>query len=365
MPILSKKTGYIDYESIFEKDVQIYMILGQRSDGKTYGAIQDSIRHYAKTGVPSAYIRRFQESITKTLVQDLVRPHLKTIEKETGGEYTHYDYKSKRFYFSDAEGNKDADPFLYAYAMNTWENAKGPDSGEFHNIIFDEYVSASKYLPFEYATFQNVLSSILRNRGNSRLIMLGNPINQICPYFDEFNIKPHEMKPNDIVYRVSEDGFKMKFIYVPPMSKTHRQSDSFLSFGKNRDKSITSGYWEFGNFIHPHGGLVKNSDHLFSFAIEYRYQYAVCDFYATPEGIVFCVFRPAYDNIGDKDLPLFTDKNTFAENVYLSWERDNPITQEFEKCVKSNHVLFATNQIGNLVKMWYDDFVRNSGRFLK
>lgn len=362
MSILSKKTGYIDYNSIFEDDVQIYMILGQRSDGKTYGAIKDSIEEYVRTGTPSAYIRRFSESITKSLIQDLVRPHCGLITKLSDGKYTGTSYRSKRFYFSDYDDNKDKNAFLYTFALNTWETAKGADSGKFHNIIFDEYVSDNKYLPSEYSIFENVLSSILRNRGDSRLIMLGNPINQICPYFDEFNIKPHELKQGDIVYRESSDGYKMKFIFVPPMNSRIQKSAKFFSFGKS--ESIKKGYWEFGEFTHPQSGLVKSSEWLFNFGICFKSQYAICDFYATKDGIIFCVFRPANADIWESDMPLFSDANIYTNNVFLAWER-NLITVEFDKCLKNNRVLFATNQVGNLIKMWYNEFVRNSGRLLR
>lgn len=42
--ILGKK-GYLDYNAIIEDDVDMYMILGQRSDGKTYGVLCGAMRH--------------------------------------------------------------------------------------------------------------------------------------------------------------------------------------------------------------------------------------------------------------------------------------------------------------------------------
>ena len=78
--ILSPKNGYLDYQNgVFEDDVQIYMILGQRSDGKTYGIIKDSIDGYAADGTPSAYIRRFDESLkSTTVIRDLCKPREKS-----------------------------------------------------------------------------------------------------------------------------------------------------------------------------------------------------------------------------------------------------------------------------------------------
>ena len=360
MNILSKKTGYIDYNAVIEPNVSVYVILGQRSDGKTYGIIQESLQHFINTGVPSAYIRRFAESLTKSMLQDLVRPHSGFITKNTDNQYTTAIYKSKRFYLSDFDDNRDTNPCLYTFALNTWENAKGSDIGDVHNIIFDEFVSGNKYLPNEYATFENVISSIVRNRGTARIFLLGNPINQICPYFDEYNIKPHELKPGDVVYRKSSNGITLKFVYVPPMNPKKLLSAKFFDFGKS--DSIKTGYWDFGEFQHPETGMVNSSEWLFNFAIAYRSQTAICDFYYHNTGYVFCVWRPATDIWSESDLPIFSDAAIYADNVFLAWER-NPITMEYDNCIKTHRQLFATNKIGNLVKMWYNDFVRNSGRF--
>lgn len=362
-PILNKKSGYLDYSAIFEPDVSIYMILGQRSDGKTYGIIRDSIEHYAKNAVPSAYIRRYDESCTKSLLQDLTRPHGQTIKKMTRGKYTASDYKSRRFYFTNLgdEPETDRQPFLQVYALNTWETSKGSDPGEFYNVIFDEFVSQNKYLPNEYAVFENVLSSILRNRNKTRLVMLGNPINQICPYFDEFDIRPHELKPGDIVYRISSGGVKLKFVYVPPMSEKHRTLHSIFDF--NKHGSIQTGYWEYGDFPHIPGGMIADSVHVYSFAIMYRNQFAVCEFYFKND-IFFCFWRPGNPDkiMDDREMVLYSDMHLFQPNVYTAFYR-NRVTDLYDMCVKQNRQYFADNKTGNLIKSWYNDFVRNGGRF--
>lgn len=365
-PILSPKTGYIDWDAIFEDDVSVYFILGQRSDGKTYGIIKDSIETYINSGIPSAYIRRYDEALDKRNMIDLCRPHNRLIVRQTKGEYSSCDFKSKRFYLTKNETKntlRDPNPFLYTYSLNTWENSKGADSGEFHNVIYDECVSMSKYLPNEYSIFENVLSSILRNRGDSRLILLGNPINQICPYFDEFNLDVHKLKPGDVVYRISRDGYKLKFVYVPPMDKKNRRSAKFFDFRNKSISSIQSGYWEFGDFPHVPGGLIKDSEQITSFAFIFRNQCAVCEFYMHND-ILFAFWRDGNINrvMDDETIPLYCDYHIFDRNVYTAFTR-NALTDLLERCIKSNRQYFATNKTGNLVKQWYTTFVKTAGRF--
>ena len=358
------KNGYIDFSAVWEPGVNIYFLLGQRADGKTYGVLHDCIEHYAKTGQPSAYIRRFDESIKKHMILDLCRPHESFIKKQTGDAYNAVTMRSKRFYFASNDGDKQTaavDPFLYCYALNTWENSKGPDSGSFYTVVFDEAVSASKYLPNEYSAFENMLSTILRTRKNTRIVILGNPINQICPYFDEYNIDVHKLKPGDIVYRINSDGDKLKFIYVPAVSG--RKISSIFKFREN--SSISTGYWDFGVFPHVPGGLIKQAAFCGAFHVIFRKQFAVCELYVI-NGVLFAFWRPGNGDkiIEDKNTPTFSDVHIFQNNIFTAWDISNEICRIYQDIVHANRQYFADNRTGNLVKMWYQEFLMKSGRFV-
>lgn len=359
------KNGYIDMSAIFEDGVNIYFILGQRADGKTYGCLQDCIKHYIDTGVPSAYIRRFDESLKKYMVQDLCKPHDKTISKHTRQEWATSGLKSKRFYLQSFDDDDkpvlDHNAFLYLYGLNTWENSKGPDSGEFYSVIFDECVSASKYLPNEYNAFENLLSTILRTRKNTRIILLGNPVNQICPYFDEYGIDIHKMKPGDICYRINSEGDKLKFIFVPPV--TGRKTASIFKFREN--SSITTGYWDFGVFPRLPSGLVKKSAHLVDFNVIFKKQFTVCEFYMY-DGLLFSFWRPGNPDkiIDDRETLTFSDIHFFNNNICTAWDNFSDIGRLYMDTVHANRQYFADNATGNLVKMWYQEFVMNAGRFV-
>lgn len=358
------KNGYIDMNAIFEDGVNIYFILGQRADGKTYGVLKDCIEYYIETGVPSAYMRRFDESTKKHMIQDLCKPHEKLIAKKTGGEFTTAALKSKRFYLVNNKEEKpvtDKDPFLYCYSLNTWENSKGPDSGDFYTVIFDEAVSSTKYLPNEYSAFENMLSTIIRDRKHTRIVLLANPINQICPYFDEYNIDVHKLKPGDIVYRINSDGEKLKFVFVPPIAG--RKLSSIFSFKQN--SSIYSGYWEFGEFPRLPGGMIKESTYIDKFHVIFKKQFAVCEFYYK-DGVLFTFWRPGNGDkiIDDRETVTFSDVHIFQPNIFTAWDNFSEIGKLYTDIVKQNRQYFADNKTGNLVKMWYQEFLQKAGRFV-
>ena len=56
-------------------------------------------------------------------------------------------------------------------------------------ILFDEFISRDGYLPNEFVTFMNVLSTIIRHRDDVIIYMLGNTVNRYCVYFTEMNLQ--------------------------------------------------------------------------------------------------------------------------------------------------------------------------------
>ena len=42
--------------------------------------------------------------------------------------------------------------------------------------------------------FMNVLSTIIRDRENIKIFMLGNTVNKYCPYFDEMGLTFHKSR---------------------------------------------------------------------------------------------------------------------------------------------------------------------------
>ena len=55
---------YYSYEDIDATEAQYRMVIGERSNGKTYGALMKAIRNYIIDGNQSAYVRRYREDFT-------------------------------------------------------------------------------------------------------------------------------------------------------------------------------------------------------------------------------------------------------------------------------------------------------------
>lgn len=137
MKLFKKKNKEIYWSSndIDATNAIYRMVIGQRSNGKTYGSMEKVIRSYFENKLPSAYIRRWGEEIRAKYCTELLSPHYKLIEKLSKGKYNSCTYRNNQFTlcYIDSDSGKiieKADkPILYTVSLNTWNTAKGQDRG--------------------------------------------------------------------------------------------------------------------------------------------------------------------------------------------------------------------------------------------
>ena len=265
-----KESTFYSPKKIDETETIYRLIIGQRSNGKTYSMCEKILTEYKKTGRPSAYIRRFAEDIKPKNIESLFNPH--DIKKITR-KFNAVQYRSNSFYFvyKDENGNiksKDKNFFCKCYALNTWEHSKGADSGYFKYVIFDEFISRCGYLSNEFTHFQNLLSSIIRDREDVVIYMLANTVSKFCPYFAEMKIDIESIKQGDIICIRTED--KKPFISVEYCSTNNDVKNKiikYFDFDTASSTMITTGEWEIPSYPHLYFEYDKNHV-IFSFYID-------------------------------------------------------------------------------------------------
>ena len=67
---------YYNIEPIDNTGAVYRMIIGQRSNGKTYSVCKHIIDNYIDKGERAAYIRRYEEDITPKNISSLFAPHI-------------------------------------------------------------------------------------------------------------------------------------------------------------------------------------------------------------------------------------------------------------------------------------------------
>ena len=264
---------WYSYKAIDKLDCQYNIIIGERSNGKTYGALLKIVKNYWNKKEKGAYIRRYKEDYRGKRGDAL----FESIEKDgvikdlTDGVYDGIKYQSGRWYFSkfDEKTQKKLigdDPFCYGFAISDMEHDKSTSYPDVTTIVFDEFLTRGFYLQNEFVLFMNTLSTIIRHRNNVKIYMLGNTVNKFAPYFIEMGLKHvGQMEKGDIdVYSYGASKLKVAVEYCASPKKEGKKSDVYFAFDNPSLQLITGGAWEIDMYPHcPVDYERKNIEFIF------------------------------------------------------------------------------------------------------
>lgn len=251
------KQKFYSLKNILAKNAQYNVIFGERSNGKTYAVLKYGIEQNVKTGKQMAIVRRWGDDFKgkrgAVMFDALVAND--EIARLTNGEWTSVYYYASRWYFCKYD-EKDKRivselPFAYGFSITAAEHDKSTSYPNITTVLFDEFLSRQGYVQDEFILFMNTLSTIIRNRRDVTIFMLGNTVNKYCPYFAEMGLKHvKEMKPGSIdVYHYGESDLTVAVEYTKP-NKQGKESDLYFAFDNPKLSMITGGTWEIA--IYPH-----------------------------------------------------------------------------------------------------------------
>ena len=357
---------YYDRTAIDATEAPYRLIIGQRSNGKTYSVLKTIIEQYLTEGKRSAYIRRYAEEIMPKNCQLLFsQPSLiQMIIDLSGGEYNGTFYRANCFYFAyyDEDGTKqrqDQIPFCITRAINTWETTKGQDAGELHLICFDEFMTRTGYLSDEFVKFCNLLSSLIRDRKNVVIYMLANSVNKYCPYFKEMGLQDvDKMEQGEIrVYTYNSSDLKVAVEYCAQVEATKKTGSKYFAFENAQLAMITSGAWEVK--LYPRCPYPLYPDDVWKvFYIKFGDQLLRGDIIrpkskANHRDMFIFFHRQTKDiEIGDKDI-LYSNE-FMASRYHVRFIKDCPT--ELHKIIKDlilkNSMCFSDNEVGEIFRNW-------------
>lgn len=259
----TKKKDEVQYYSlnkILEVEAHYNVIIGERSNGKTYGTLLHAIDEYFNgNGGELAIIRRWQEDIRGNRARDIFTAILQDghIARLSDGKYEGLYYYASKFYFCNYDDDGKAlynqdDIFCHLFALSDTEHNKSISFPNVKTIVFDEFMTRGTYLPNEFVLFMNTLSTIVRQRKDVTIFMLGNTVNKFSPYFKEMGLKNvAEMKQGSIeVYTYGESDLKVAVEYCASVGESQKQSNVYFAFDNPRLQMITTGAWELD--LYPH-----------------------------------------------------------------------------------------------------------------
>lgn len=243
------KQKYYRVEKIKKLNAQYNMLLGERSNGKSYAVKEDVLAEAWNEGIMFAYLRRWQVDLKQISVEAYFADA--PVKAITGGECNAVTLYRSVLYFSniDEEGNvervKACGRALYLSGAVHYKSQAFPNYG---NIIFEEFATVHGYLPDELTYFDSIVSTVARREG-IRVWMVANTVSRICPYFQEWQLVniPNQKQGTIDVYHYTTDQFNEDgtpvIVDIAVEFCENSGNNSKMFFGA-RSKAITTGSWD-------------------------------------------------------------------------------------------------------------------------
>lgn len=358
----TKKVEGVKYYSlapILSKDAQYNIIFGERSNGKTYAILDHILEDYCKHGNQGALVRRWKEDFRGKRGQQMFDALVTDgrVSQLTNGKYTRvYSYSGKWYLANpDARTGKMVtapEPFCFGFALSDVEHDKSTSYPKVKTIFFDEFLTRQYYLPDEFVTFMNVVSTIVRQRSDVRIFMAGNTVNQYCPYFTEMGLTHiKEMDKGAIeVYKYGESKLRVAVEYADSISKKGKPSDIYFAFDNPKLTMITGGSWEMAMYPHlPYKYLPQNI--LFTYFMKFNDELLQCEIIHIKNSLFTYIHRkttPIQNE--DKDIIYSLEYDPRPNHIRNMRHCSLPFNKKIGQFFADNQVFYQDNEVGEIVR---------------
>lgn len=350
--------SYYNPKPMLAKNATYSLIIGERSNGKTYALLKYGLEQFFKNGSQIAYVRRWKEdiSVKRGLAVFSALVENGEINRLSKGEYQGIHYYTGKFYLCNYENGKaifnDDDIIGYAFALTDNEHDKSTSYPKINTIIFDEFLTNRLYLPDEFVIFMNVVSTIVRRRESVRIFMLGNTVNRFAPYFKEMgldNIQNMEQGAIDL-YSYGDSGLTVAVEYcLTDRTQKQKESKKYFAFNNPKLQMITGGAWELA--IYPHlPTKYTPKDVLLSFYIEFSDNLFTGEIIAKDD-VSFIYFHEKTTPIKDtQNSIIYTLDNKPDMNYNTNILRPRTkIQAKILEFFKFNKVYYQNNSVGDTI----------------
>ena len=349
------KPKFYRLDRILRENATYNMIIGERSNGKTFACLERILKNYLKTGEQGAIIRRWDDDFKRKrgsrMFEGLINAGVLEDSIWDGIEFRSDQFKLYRW---DEAGEKkiyDRQPFCFGFALTTMEHDKSTSYDNVTTIVFDEFLTRQSYLPDEFVLFMNVLSTIIRHRDNVTIFMCANTVNKSAPYFAEMGLAHvAKMEQGHIdVYTYGDSDLKVAVEYCKPAEQS-KPSDKYFAFDNPKLQMITGGAWEVA--VYPRLPFkYKPKDVRFRYFIMWEDDILECEIIRVDD-IMFTYIHRKTTPIQDEERDLiFTPES----NPRRNWRRRISVPQDDKgrriwQFFVEDRVYYQDNEIGEIVR---------------
>lgn len=371
----TQRLEFYDSTNIREYKAHYNLIMGERSNGKTYDACVHMVEDFWNGQLmgelqQSMYVRRWKEDLNTVRASSVFNSLVHNgygenkIEEITSGEYNNVVYKHRRWFLAKTEGDEivtHPEPFAFAMTLSDVEHDKSTSYPYVYDLYFDEFIpmrGSGGHLVDEWVLFTNVVSTVMRRKENFHVYMIANTINRQDMYFSEmglYNIK-NQAQGTIELYRYGDTALTVAVEICAPskISDAKKAADAFFAFDSPKLDMITTGSWSLD--IYPH------------LPYKYKSTEVVGRFFVVFDDVIMDCEIVQHDMdcfifVHEKTTPIKKDDTDliYAPNYdpRPNWRRK--ITKAFtkgeekiQKLIMMDKVYYQSNEIGDLFHNYLD-----------
>lgn len=391
---MSKQLLHYDIDPIDKEGALFNIIFGKRSNGKSYQvkhkkavekyinggksyytSYEDKtkiIEELIEKGSRFMLIRRLQEEIKPSLIEQYFNDV--DVKKITNNKYNCIKMRTGQLYLANFKfnDNKNKAEYLlgekigYVVALSTEQNYAGGSYLDVHDIIMEEFMARQPYLYNEPDKLINLWSTVDRDRGTTRLWLVGNTISRICPYLTEWGLQPiiSNMKKGDI-----------KTVWLPTGKKDKKGNEievklaieycidnggASLAIGKHK-KMLNEGDWQ--SDPQPHLPKSKNCyTILYRIAFQYQSYKFIGEYLRDDEENNTVWFIYPYNKELKKDIIVISDvvkpSLYWQRNIYDISIKNDKLRRLLSDTFRENRIFYANDLVGTDFKQVIDFEIR-------
>ena len=246
---------YYNYDRIISYDALLYMLIGERGVGKTYGASKLVVKEFIKKKRQFVYLRRYKTELSKSSKKFFSE----LIKNEEFPDHQ-LEVRGSTFVIDEEVAG-------YSMTLSTAQQLKGTNFTGVRYIIFDEFLieeGQGHYLKNEVLSFLGLIESVARMH-DIKVFMLANAVSEINPYFLFFDLTlPYN---NDI--KLFKDGL---ILLQYMKNEAYRQAKKETKFGRlisgtdYEDYAVNNKFYDDNKTFIEH----KTGSSKFSFSFVYK-----------------------------------------------------------------------------------------------
>lgn len=347
---MDKRKKFVKRSTVERIEGDYIILLGQRSNGKSYCVKEMVLIDAYKKGKEFGYLRRYEKDTADYMVIEYFSDFIPDkILEITEGNYDSITVYRKAIYFActNPENGKveRMQKIGNVFSLATYERYKSRMFPNISTLIFEEFITDGLYLQDEHKKLFNLVSSIARLR-KIKVFCIGNTISRICPYFSQWQLTniPKQKIGTIELYHV-KDADTNTDVTIAVYLTDSMKLNSGMFFG-NSAKSIVSGMWETDE--HPQlTGRKADYTIIYTMVFVYDTNMFLCEFLQskkTPDNFTWFI-SPKNTPI-QKDTRIVSNKYIFNPYATIGFKPLNTKEQRIFNYIREKRICYSDNLTG-------------------